>query len=98
MPRIAKDLHDYLSHSATLLPTPATVEDFAENIQCRHKLGGSTSSLHFGNVAGRNLYAVSIYPDRPALIPGREIFTALVRVFVLANRALLEDARNAVGT
>ena len=82
----------------TLLPAPEALDEFAENIQSRHKLGGSTSSLYFGNAAGQNLYAVSVYPDRTALIPGREISTALLRVFILANRALLEDARNAVGT
>lgn len=98
MPRPAKNLLDYLSKPAMVLPEMEAIESFVQNIQRRHELGGSTSSRYFGNAAGQNLYAVSVYPDRTALIPGRNIPTALLRAFIQANRVLLEDARNAVGT
>ena len=98
MPRTAKRLRDYLSRPATVLPEPMPLENFVQNIQERHKRGGSTSSFYFGDAAGQNLYAVSVYPDRTAFIPGRQIPSTLLRTFIQANRALLEDARNAVGT
>ena len=98
MPRPAKDLIDYLFHPAAILPEPEAVEEFAANIQRRHEIGGSTSSRYFGDAAGQNLYAVSVYPDRTALIPGRNIPVTLLRTFIQANRTLLEDPRNAVGT
>jgi len=74
------------------------LENFVQSIQERHKRGGSTSSFYFGDAAGQNLYAVSVYPDRAAFIPGRQVPSTLLRTFIQANRALLEDARNAVGS
>ena len=98
MPRIAKDLHDYVSHSSTFLPEQLALDDYVSHVLQRHEYGGSTTSRYFGNAVGQELYAVSIYPDRTALIPGQQIPAALLRTFIQANRALLEDARNAVGT
>ena len=98
MPRIARNLPSYCSRPDTLLPKLSALEDFAESIRRCHARGGSTSSRYFGEVAGQNLYAVSLYPDRTAFIPGQQIPIALLTTFIQANQALLEHARNAVGT
>ena len=98
MPRIAKDLPDYLSHLSTLLPEQLALEALVASVLRRHKHGGSTVSRYFGDAAGQKLYAVSVYPDRTALVPGQQVPAALLRTFIQANYALLEDVRNAVGT
>jgi hypothetical protein len=71
MARTAKDLPDYLSHSSTLLPEQLALDQFAETILRQHKQGGSTVSRYFGDAAGQKLYAVSVYPDCTALVPGQ---------------------------
>lgn len=98
MPRTAKDLHDYINHPSTLLPEQKAVEEAVETIRLSHEKGGSTFSLYFGDAAQQKLYAVSIYPDRAALVPGKPIPATLLKTFVRANDALLQDPRNAVGT
>ena len=85
MPHIAKNLDEYLSDPSTLLPEPVGLEKFARAIGSRHKKGGSTSSRYFGDAVGQALYAVSVYPDRSALIPGPEIPAALLYPFIRAN-------------
>ncbi len=98
MPRTAKDLHDYLSHPTTLLPEPLPLEEVIANIRQSHEQGGATFSRYFGDAVGQPLYAVSVYPDRTAIIPGQTIPAALLKTFIQANQDLLKDARNAVGT
>ncbi len=96
MPRFARNLLDYLSQPATVLPEREAIESFVQNIQRRHELGGSTSSRYFGDAAGQNLYAVSVYPDRTALVPGRNIPSALLRTFIQANHTLLPERAEAI--
>ncbi len=58
---------------------------------------GATFNLFFGNMAGQDLYAVSLYPERSAVLPGRDVPEALLRKFIEDNLDLLADPRNSIG-
>lgn len=70
----ARSLKMYLSKADTELPPQWSVAE-AVNVMLRlyEANGGSTFSLYFGNQAGQRLYAVSVYPERTVIIPGREV-------------------------
>jgi len=54
--------------------------------------------LGFADVCGEELFAVSIYPERSAIIPSDRLSPEVLEVFLKANRDLLEDPRCCVGT
>lgn len=58
---------------------------------------GATFDLFFGNMAGQNLYAVSLYPERSVVIPGGTIPEGLLQKFIEDNQDLLSDPRNSIG-
>ncbi len=95
---VADSLIAYLSNERLSLPTALAVEDLADQVEARltaHE--GATINLYFGNMAGQVLYAVSLYPERSVVIPGRAVTKDLLRRFVKDNRDLLTDPRNSIG-
>lgn len=99
MPRIATDLLDYLSDPATALPEPIGVDEMAARLVSLHRQsGGATFNLYFGSMAGQNLYAVALYPERSATLAGASLSAADLRDYIRAVQPLLRDARNNIGT
>ncbi len=96
---MARDLRSYLSNRRTRLPKPISDEQAATQVEQLHsEKGGATFSVYFGNVAGQELFAVSLYPERSVLVRGRFIPRRWILSFLAQNRDLLRDPRNAVGT
>src|SRR5215208_6920953 len=60
--------------------------------------GGSTFNLHSGDLAGKPLYAVSVYPERGRRAGAFDIDPRRLEAFILENLDLLADPRNSVGT
>ncbi len=54
--------------------------------------------LHFGNVSGQPLFAVSLCPKRSVLVLGRQVPAGVLRRFLRDTVELLDDPRNCVGT
>ena len=48
-------------------------------------------------MVGQNLYAVSLYPERSLVLPGRLIDQGVLRRFIKDNQDLLTDPRNSIG-
>ena len=99
MQRIATDLLDYLSDPATALPESIGVEEMAARLVSLHRQGGgATFNLYFGDMAGQNLYAVALYPERSATLEGATLSADDLRDYIQAALPLLQDARNNIGT
>lgn len=60
--------------------------------------GGSTFSLYAGDMAGKNYYSVSIYPDLTMIMPGKDVNEEQIKRFIMDNFDVLSDKRVAVGT
>jgi hypothetical protein len=96
---MAKDLRTYLSNRRTRLPRLIPGERAVRLIERLHEEdGGATFSLYFGNVAGQELFAVSLYPERSVQVRGRFISARRLLAFLAQNQDLLSDPRNAIGT
>lgn len=94
----ASNLTDYLSDENLNLPSALNVETLARQVsEWLTTHDGATFNLFFGNMAGQVLYAVSLYPERSAVIPGRTLPVGLLRQFIEDNRDLLADPRNSIG-
>ncbi len=59
---------------------------------------GSTTSLYEGDLSGRNIWAVSQYPEHSLYIHRDELSTELLEAFADQHRELLADPRTAIGT
>jgi hypothetical protein len=96
---MARDLRTYLSNRRTRLPKPTPIDEAATQVGKLHaEKGGATFSIYFGNVAGQELFAVSLYPERSVQVLGRLVPTRRLLAFVAQNQDLLRDPRNAIGT
>jgi hypothetical protein len=97
--RTARDIVQFLTRPAGRLPRRIAVAVTVARVVALHEAnGGVTYNLHFGNVAGKPLYAVSLCPERSKVVAGRSVDAAIVRRFILDNDDLLGDPRNNVGT
>src|SRR3990170_4196274 len=68
------DIVEYLSNPKGPLPKRLDINDLVERIIETHgAAGGSTFNPHFGNLKGKKLYAVSVYPDRGKILEGNGI-------------------------
>lgn len=95
----ARTLTEYLSDATTTLPAPMDLDGVVEAIVSLHQRnGGATFSLYFGELSGQELYAVSVYPERSALEPGKTIDLTILRRFISDVGLLLHDPRNSIGT
>jgi hypothetical protein len=96
---MAQNLRAYLANRRTRLPKLLSAAQAAAQIEHLHREhGGATFSLYFANVAGQELVAVSLYPERSVKVRGRFVPTRRLQAFVAQNQDLLHDPRNAVGT
>ncbi len=96
---MAKDLQTYLSNRRTRLPRQIAVEAAAQALVASHnEHGGATFSLYFGNVAGQNLYAVSLFLERTSIVPGKMVSARQMHKFITDNIDLLADPRLCIGT
>lgn len=59
--------------------------------------GGATFNLHSGSLAGRRLYAVSIYSDRTRDVDEPDFSVDVIEAFIRANLDLLVQPENSVG-
>lgn len=59
---------------------------------------GSTFSLYAGNMAGKNYYSTSIYPDLTMIARGKNIDEKQIKQFIANNIDLLSDKRVVIGT
>src|SRR5262245_33356759 len=90
---VAHSLNVYLSNVDTELPPQGSIEDAVDAMLRLYEVsGGSTFSLYFGSQAGQRLYAVSLYPERTVIIPGRAIPKEVLRTFIEANDDFLRDS------
>jgi hypothetical protein len=88
-----------LARSSGRLPPTIEAEAAAAALAALHQAtGGGTFNLYFGDLAGEQLYAVSLYPERSRIVAGRDVPTERLRQFIEANQDLLRDPRNSVGT
>ena len=95
----ADNLTDYLADETLSLPPQRDVEAAVGQILDLHgRQGGATFGLHFGDVSGQPLFAVSLYPKRTVLVFGRRVSAGVLRRFLRDNAELLDDPRNCVGT
>lgn len=58
---------------------------------------GATFNLHSGNLAGKSLYAVSVYGDRTRNVDGPDFSVEIIEAFIRANLDLLIQPENSVG-
>ncbi len=58
---------------------------------------GATFNLHLGNLAGKSLYAVSVYGDRTRDVDGPDFSVEVIEAFIRANLDLLTQPENSVG-
>ena len=94
----ANNLPAYLNDPDTLLPLPFTVSELTRQVSSWLVANeGATFNLFFGNMAGQSLYAVSLFPERSVVLPGRDIPEDLLRRFIWDNQDLLTDPRNSIG-
>jgi len=95
---LANNLTAYLSDATLTLPPVLGLEALTQQVASwltTHE--GATFNLFFGNMAGQSLYAVSLYPERSAVIAGGAVPEDLVRKFIEDNQDLLADPRNSIG-
>jgi len=94
----ADNLAAYLRDQTLRLPPALDMEALARQVAewlTTHE--GATFNLFFGNMVGQALYAVSLYPERSAVIPGQTVPQDLLRHFIESNQDLLADPRNSIG-
>ena len=58
---------------------------------------GATFSLRFGDMNGKSLYSVSVWPDRARKFNGDAVSDRVVQAFISENLQLLGDPRGCVG-
>ena len=59
--------------------------------------GGATFNLFYGNLAGRSLYAVSVYSDRTRDVNETALDRNMVEAYIRANLDLLALPENSIG-
>jgi len=77
-----------------------SVKKAVPEIMKLHKDGGSTWNLKRGNLAGKDLYAVSVFPEKgiSMQIPGKELPQSQLEGWLKFNRDIFKDPRVHVGT
>lgn len=61
------------------------------------RTNGATFSLFWGDLSGRDLYAVSADPNRVQVLDSAKVSVDIIADFIRANMDLLSDAEKAVG-
>ncbi|NLG48760.1 MAG: hypothetical protein GX552_01455 [Chloroflexi bacterium] len=98
LPDATPDAVSFLTTPQATLPELMDVSEVARYIEVAHRAnGGSTFNLYFGDLAGEELYAVSLYPDLSVLVEGQPTLDDL-QSFIIDNYDLLRDPRVSVGT
>jgi hypothetical protein len=94
------DAVSYLtSLGGTIVPPRSEVDEAIRQVYVLDAAnGGATYNPYFGDLSGTNLYAVSLYPDRGIVLPGKQASPDVLRKFVVDNSDLISDPRVSVGT
>jgi hypothetical protein len=75
------------------------LDEVARETAALHRAnGGATVSLYHGDLSGRPLHVVVVYPELSRAVDGRELDATQVRQFIAERLPLLADPRNNVGT
>lgn len=97
--RTARSLEQYLGSTKTKLPKPELADALARKIAEVHKAKeGSTHNLYFGDLSGRKLFAVSVFPRQTTKVQGRLVSKQMLAEYLEANQRHLADPRVSVGT
>jgi hypothetical protein len=81
------------------LPPLRDLDEVARETSALHRAnGGATVSLYHGDLSGRPLYVVVVYPELSRAVEGRELDAGLVHQFIAEHLPLLADPRNNVGS
>ncbi len=87
-----------MSRSETDLTDNQDVARAAQEIwKLYRQADGATFNFRFGNLAGKSLYAVSIYGDRTRDIDESDFSVGVIEAYIRANRDLLILPENSVG-
>ena len=93
------DIVQYLANPVGDPPPIGYLEAAVEFIGVLHERdGGTTYSLRWGNLAGLDLFAVSVFPDLGIAFSGRGLEKSVLEMLIVGNLELLSDPRTAVGT
>lgn len=84
---------------APVEPEVAAVDE-DEIATVHNKEGGVTYNISQGqgNLVGKSLYAVSIYPESGEVIKGEQITGEQIKEYIEKNKELLNQPRNSLGT
>ena len=92
------DVAEVLSN-VVALPREIEVDEVVRQVLVLHSSnGGSTFNLFFGDMLGSESFAVSIYPERSVVLPGKDVPIGVLRQFIVDNLDLLRDPRVSVGS
>jgi SAM-dependent methyltransferase len=81
--------------------TPYHPDEVAVNAAALHNIpenGGSTYSLHTGEVSGKPVFSVSTMPGRELVVEGREVSPEVLRNYINQNMDVLQNPENNFGT
>ena len=60
--------------------------------------GGSTFNLLYGNLIGKNGYALSVHPARERKVKGKILSARVIKNYLNKNKGLFRLRRNSLGT
>ncbi len=96
----AADLTENFSENPAVLPSLLGSDEAADRMLVFYEESGregATFSLHFGDMRGQPLYAVSLYPERARRSTGNAVSARILQLFITDNLDLLADSRCSVG-
>lgn len=96
---LATDLVSFLGRPAAYRLPPALPAEtiISDVLRLHERTNGATYNCYFGNVYGRKLYAVAVFPELSKKLPGKRVQADLLRAYLAKNQALLTDPRCDVG-
>ena len=93
--RVAEDIISYFADPENfVLPQLADVDNAAQQILALYEESGregATFSLYFGNMSGKPLYSVSVWPERGTQPSDNEISVSIIQDFIESNSDVLKD-------
>ncbi|MDA8412009.1 MAG: hypothetical protein M0001_16670 [Treponema sp.] len=93
------DIVTYLEGHGGTLPSMMSVQTVVDMALKSHEASdGSTTSFRWGDLSGKKLYVVSLFPDLGIIKKGKEITNAELSAFAFAHMDLFSDPRVCLGT
>jgi hypothetical protein len=93
------DIVAYLEgHGGTLPPMMPTQTVVNMALKSHEATDGSTTSFRWGDLSGKKLYVVSLFPDLGIIKKGKDISSSELSAFSSAHKELFADPRVCLGT